>query len=124
MIVVVLIGVIGGSLTTLLVRQQRFHRAVSSVADSRSRMRDVATILPTDLRSISTVAGDVLAISLTSVQFRAFVGTAVLCDYGSALTIDIPPRVLNSGNVLSAWINPPVAGDRGRSEEHTLNSSH
>jgi prepilin-type N-terminal cleavage/methylation domain-containing protein len=111
MIVVVLIGVIGSALTTLLVRQQRFHRAVASVTDSRSRMRDVATILPTDLRSISTVSSDILAMDLTSLQFRAFVGASALCDYGSTTTIDIPPRTLVSGQVLTAWINPPAAND-------------
>lgn len=111
MIVVVLIGIIGGSLTMLLVRQQRFHRAVASVTDARSRMRDVATILPTDLRSISTVGKDILAMSLTSMQFRAFVGTSVLCEFAGAQLIDIPPKVLASGNILSAWINPPAAND-------------
>jgi prepilin-type N-terminal cleavage/methylation domain-containing protein len=111
MIVVVLIGVIGGALTSLLVRQQRFHRAIASVTDARARMRDVATILPTDLRSISTVDGDILALSLTSMQFRAFVGTSVVCDFAGTQVIDIPPKQLASGNVLTAWINPPAVDD-------------
>jgi len=111
MIVVVLLGIIGTALTLLLMRQQRFHRAVVSVTDSRARMRDIATILPTDLRSISTVADDILAFSSTSIQFRAFIGTSVLCNYASATVIEIPPKALASGNVLTAWINPPVPGD-------------
>ena len=113
MIVVVLVGIIGTMLTTLLVRQQSFHRSVASIADARARMRDIATILPTDMRSISTVDGDIVDLSNTALQFRAFVGASVMCGVvaGSPTIIEIPPKNLSSGNVLTAWINPPVAGD-------------
>jgi prepilin-type N-terminal cleavage/methylation domain-containing protein len=111
MIVVVLVGVIGTALTLLLMRQQRFHRAVVSITDSRARMRDVSTILPTDLRSISTSSDDILDISTNSIQFRAFMGTSIVCNYASATVIEIPPKNLTGGIVLTAWINPPAPGD-------------
>lgn len=111
MVVVTLIAVIGTMLTTLLMRQQRFHRAVSSVTDARARMRDIATILPTDIRSISSAGSDILALSVNSMQFRAFIGSAILCRYGAAQIIELPPQNLASGNVLTAWITPPVPGD-------------
>lgn len=111
MITITLLGIIGGLLTTVLMRQQRFHRAVASIADSRARMRDVATILPTDLRSISTAGSDILAIDVNSIQFRAFVGAAVLCRYAAATIIELPPRVLASGSVLTSWISPPGPND-------------
>jgi prepilin-type N-terminal cleavage/methylation domain-containing protein len=116
MIVVSLLGIIGTMLTTLLVRQQRFHRAVAGVTDARARMRDIATILPTDLRSVSTAADDILAISDTSMQFRAFIGTAVLCRFGTAngtapAIVELPPKILDNGNVLTSWINPPAPDD-------------
>ena len=111
MIAVTLLGIIGSILTTVLVRQQRFHRAVGQVTDARARMRDIATILPTDLRSISTAGGDILAISDTSIQFRAFVGSAVVCNYASTTIIELPPQELASGNVLASWINPPQPND-------------
>lgn len=111
MIVVVLVGIIGTALTLVLMRQQRFHRSVVSITDARARMRDVATILPTDLRSISTSSDDILAISETSIQFRAFTGTSIVCNYPSATVVELPPRKLASGTVLTAWINPPAPGD-------------
>jgi len=43
-------------------------------------------------------------------QFRAFVGTSVLCDFAGALLIDIP-RSRSRRYVLTAWINPPAAND-------------
>lgn len=113
LIVMSLLGLIGTMITMILVRQQRFYRVVTSITDARARMRDVATILPTDLRGTSTIGGDVLALSDSALQFRAFVGTAVLCRYvpGSPTVVELPPRVLASGNVLTAWINPPAPQD-------------
>lgn len=126
MIVAVLMGLIGSMLTVVLVRQQRFHRAVAGLTDARARMRDIETIVPTDLRSISTVAGDLMAFGTNSVQFRAFVGASVLCAYvaGQPTKIELPPKtmvvpsgadadgVINPvGTVLTAWINPPAPGD-------------
>jgi prepilin-type N-terminal cleavage/methylation domain-containing protein len=116
MIAVTLLGIIGSILTAVLVRQQRFHRAVTQVTDARARMRDIATILPTDLRSISTAGRDILGISDTSIQFRAFVGASIVCKYatGSGVTpaiIELPPTELASGNVLASWINPPQPND-------------
>src|SRR2546428_41937 len=126
MIVVALLGLIGSMLTTVLVRQQRFHRAVASVTDARARMRDIATILPTDLRGISTAGGDILDMSLTSLQFRAFVGTSIVCNFATAAgvtpaIIELPPQILTptapsnssttAATVLTAWINPPEVGD-------------
>jgi hypothetical protein len=74
-------------------------------------MRDIATIRPTDIRSISSAGADILAIDVNSMQFRAFVGSAVLCRYAAAQVIEVPPQVLASGNVLTAWINPPAPND-------------
>jgi len=111
MIVVTLLGIIGTALTSLLMKQQRFHAAVATMADARARMRDIATILPTDLRSISSAGQDILTYDLTSMQFRAFIGTSVLCKYATTTIIDLPPQNLVSKNVLTSWINPPVAND-------------
>ena len=110
-IAMTMFALIGGILISVLLRQQRFQRAVADVADTRGRMRDIATIIPTDLRGASSVGGDLLAIGLTALQFRAAVGTSVLCRYAAANVIELPPKVLASGNVLTSWINPPRPGD-------------
>lgn len=116
MITVTLLGIVGAVLTTVLVRQQRFHRAVSEVTDARARMRDIATILPTDMRSISTAGRDILGITDTSMQFRAFVGSSIVCNYATGTgvapaIIELPPQELANGNVLASWINPPAPND-------------
>jgi prepilin-type N-terminal cleavage/methylation domain-containing protein len=116
LVVMTLLSVIGTAITALLVRQQRFHTAVISVTESRARMRDISTILPTDMRGVSSVGNDFLEIGLTALQFRAFVGTTIFCNASArapstSAVVEIPPRQLTSGSVLSAWINDPQAGD-------------
>jgi prepilin-type N-terminal cleavage/methylation domain-containing protein len=116
MIAVTLLGIIGTLLTGILTRQQRFHHAVMNVTDARARMRDIATILPTDLRGISTAGKDILSVSDTSIQFRAFVGTSIVCKWATAdgtnpAILELPPTELASGNILASWINPPAPDD-------------
>ena len=110
-IAMTMFALVGGILISVLLRQQRFQRAVADVADTRGRMRDVATIIPTDLRGVSSIGGDLLSVGLNALQFRAAVGTSVLCRYAAANVIELPPKVLASGNVLTSWINPPQPGD-------------
>ena len=108
--VLTVLGIVGGLLTNVLIKQQRFNRALTETADSRSRMRDIATILPTDLRGASSIGRDILTIGLTSMQFRSSIGSSVLCRLAGAV-IELPPTTLASGQVLTAWINPPQPGD-------------
>ena len=102
---------LGGLLLSVMLRQQRYQRALADVADSRGRMRDIATIIPTDLRGTSSVGGDLLSIGLTALQFRAAIGSSALCRYSAPTVIELPPKVLASGNVITSWINPPAPGD-------------
>lgn len=110
-IALTMLAVVGGLLTNVLIKQQRFNRALTETADSRARMRDIATILPTDLRGASSIGQDLLAIGLTSMQFRSSIGSSVLCQIAGGAVIELPPATLASGQVLTAWINPPKPGD-------------
>lgn len=110
-IAITMLGIIGGLLVSGMLRQQRFQRALADVTDSRARMRDIATIIPTDLRGTSSIGGDLLSIGQTAMQFRAAIGSSVLCRYASGNVIELPPKTLASGNTLTSWINPPQSGD-------------
>jgi prepilin-type N-terminal cleavage/methylation domain-containing protein len=111
LIAITMLAVIGGVLTNVLIKQQRFNRALTETADSRSRMRDIATILPTDLRGASSIGQDILSIGLASMQFRSSIGSSILCRIAGGAVIELPPATLASGQVLTAWINPPKPGD-------------
>jgi hypothetical protein len=92
------------------------------MTDARARMRDIEAIMPTDLRGISSVAGDIYTMAPNELQFRAFSGASVLCSYvvGAATVIELPPNAMvvpdsarNAfGTVLTSWINAPVVGDQ------------
>ncbi len=110
-IALTVLAVVGGVLTNVLIKQQRFNRALTETADSRSRMRDIATILPTDLRGASSIGRDILSVDMNSMQFRSAIGSSVLCRFGGGAVIELPPATLASGQVLTAWINPPKPGD-------------
>jgi len=110
-IVMTMLAIVGGTLVSVLIKQQRFNRALTETADSRSRMRDIATILPTDLRGASSVGRDILTVGLTSMQFRSSIGSSVLCRIAGGAVIELPPNTMASGQVLTAWINPPKPGD-------------
>ena len=110
-IALTVLAVVGGVMTNVLIKHQRFNRALTETADSRSRMRDIATILPTDLRGASSIGRDLLSIDLNSMQFRSSIGSSVLCRIAGGAVIELPPATLASGQVLTAWINPPKPGD-------------
>jgi prepilin-type N-terminal cleavage/methylation domain-containing protein len=48
MIALVLLGMIGGTIASLIVRQQRYFRGAQDSLDSRAELRRVGALLPTD----------------------------------------------------------------------------
>lgn len=120
MIVIVLLGIIMGSLMNVILRQQRFYRGASTIIDTRSQLRQAADILPNDLRGISTATGvgapagsDIVRLRADSLIFRAMVGSSMLCTIMPGNVIRLPPAdSLANTNVLSAWPRGnPVVGD-------------
>ena len=114
MIVVVLLGLVMGTLMTVIVRQQRFYRNASQIMDSRSQIRQAVTILPVDLRGISTVGGDILALTDSAVEIRATYGSSVICDKFAGDSMSFAPTgalAANGGNVLTSFLTTPAIGD-------------
>jgi len=109
MIVVVLI-------VSLVARSRRSSFAAALSSRRRQRHRRASAherrchILRPICEAFRRSAKDILAMSLTSMQFRAFVGTSVLCDSRRPAHRH-SAEVARVGNVLTAWINPPAAND-------------
>ncbi len=111
-VILALSTIVMGGLTSVLVRQQRFYRGTADLIETRSQIRQAAGIIPSDLRGVSTVGGDILSISDTSMVFWATIGQAVACTaVGLADYIDIPPLTLANGNTLASFTTTPGAGD-------------
>jgi prepilin-type N-terminal cleavage/methylation domain-containing protein len=81
LLVVLVVG--GGALgliAAISVRQQRIFSDLADAGALASQLREAAAILPIDLRSVSAAAGDVREARDTSIELRATIASAVVCD--------------------------------------------
>ena len=112
MVVLAISSIVIGGLVSVLVRQQRFYRGTADLIETRSQIRQAAGIIPSDLRGVSTIGGDILAISDTSMIFWATIGQAVTCvGIPGSFTLSIPPLVLANNNTLASFTMTPGLGD-------------
>lgn len=113
LLVIVLIGIVGGAILRTVVRQQRYYNGVNEILATRSAVRDLANILPVDLRGISTPGGDITAITDSSIDFRIPTGSAVVCAINATRTQIVVPRTnLASRSGITAWLTAPVINDQ------------
>lgn len=109
MVTVVLFGLVMASLMGVLARQQRFYRGTNEVIDTRSQLRQAASVLPSDLRGLSTVGLDLKTVSDTMIEFMATYGTAVMCTNSLTSYIVTPDSL--SRHTLTSWLWKPTKGD-------------
>ena len=79
MIAIVLAGIVLGSIYSTLQNNQRFYRSESQVLDVQQGVRAVAQLLPSELREVDAVAGDILAMGTDSIRIRALRNTYFVC---------------------------------------------
>jgi prepilin-type N-terminal cleavage/methylation domain-containing protein len=112
MVVLVILGLVGAVIMRVVLRQQRFYAGAAEISSERADLRDLATALPTDLRGISSVGGDIYAMSDSSIDFRLPLGLSTVCVLGVGLTsVVIPPASLASRSGVTTWTTAPVLGD-------------
>ncbi len=112
MVVLVIMGLVGAVILRVVVRQQRFYASAAEITSTRADLRDLATALPTDLRGISSVGGDIYAMSDSSIDFRLPMGMSTACQVTAGLaTVTLPPASLASRSGVTSWTMAPVAGD-------------
>jgi hypothetical protein len=112
MLVTLTVGAIAlTAVGALGVRQQRFHRDVVAATERLETLDQATALVPVALRSISPTEGDIPSGGArdTSLEFRATIATAVVCDsgHGSLVLAPLhadPPR-------LSSILERPEAGD-------------
>lgn len=76
----VLMGIVGLAITRLLTTSQRITQAQSQQVQLQSNIRTGAAMVPEELREINTLtASDIIAMTDTSIQYRAMRGMGVLC---------------------------------------------
>src|SRR2546425_11911074 len=109
-IAMVLMSLVGGAIVSLLLRQQRFYNSTNDLIQTRQQIRQAAAMLPSDLRGISSISGDIYFMTDSALEFRSVFGSSVVCaNIGGQLST--VPRVLARGSNMTTWIRPPVVGD-------------
>jgi prepilin-type N-terminal cleavage/methylation domain-containing protein len=115
LVTLIIMGVVLGSVMTLLVRQQRFYRSTNDMMDARTQVRQAIDMLPADLRGLSSSdtrnGTDMYAASDKAIDFRTITGSSVLCRILNTTTVILPPLNLASGTALSTWTGSLQVGD-------------
>ena len=111
LLVLVLLGIVGGSLMKLVANQQRFYKGTYDLIELRSQLRQAEAVVSSDLRGLSSPGGDVIAMTDSSMDFWYTMGSSISCTTPAGSTIIIPPTTTANGNTLTNWLSAPLAGD-------------
>jgi len=111
LIVLVLLTIVGGSLMSMVSKQQRFYQGTYDLIELRSQLRQAEAVVSSDLRSMSTPGGDIVSMTDSSMDFRYTIGSSITCTTPAGSTVIIPPTTTANGNTLTNWLSKPAAGD-------------
>ncbi|MGH7713603.1 MAG: PilW family protein [Gemmatimonadaceae bacterium] len=110
MVVMMILGIIGVALTRVMFKQQQAYRDTSKEADMQREIRLTSSLLPAELRSMSSSGADVIEMAEDRVAFLATIGSGIVCAKNGNTHIVLPP--LNTAAVtMTNWYSQPVAGD-------------
>lgn len=121
LITLVVLGIVGGTLITAIIRQQRVNARTVAMVDVRSQGRLTVGTLLSELRGVSPVSGDIIDMTSTSLRFRGTIGASVICWIDAGRTrFRVPPMVPlgvgapEGGQVLTGFLDVnslPAIGD-------------
>jgi prepilin-type N-terminal cleavage/methylation domain-containing protein len=89
-VAMVVAGVILSVVGAISVHQQRLLAEVADAVAVSGRLREISSILPIDLRAAAAAAGDVREATDTSIELRATIASAVVCDTSSNVLLLAP----------------------------------
>jgi len=110
LISVALLAVVGTVVVNITLGQERLYQRLQAQTAARHELRSALALVPVDLRGIAPAAGDLEDFAEQFVEFRAPIGTGIICAHSAAPALDLPPTHQRR-NVLTTWSTPPRAGD-------------
>ena len=114
MVALVLLGIIAGGIMSVVMRQQRFYQSATEVIDTRAQIRQAASVVPVDVRGISSVDGDIVEMTDSALEVRGNIGSAVLCSRaaaGGGAVITVTPTDVADGRSFTAFLARPKVND-------------
>lgn len=110
MVALVLLGIVATGIMTVVMRQQQFYRSATDVIDTRQQIRQAAAVVPVDVRGVSSVGGDILAMSDSALDVRGNIGSGIVCSH-TANSITIPPLNLAKSRYFTTFLTRPKLHD-------------
>lgn len=110
LVTMTLLGIVGTVVTRLMLGQQRFYHRQVEQSSVRRELRTTMSLLPSDLRALSSSGGDLTDFSASSITFRNMLGASVVCAKPNNTTMDLPPLNM-ARNTLTSWYTQPQIGD-------------
>jgi len=100
-----------GLVAAISFREQQTFNDLAAVASSDAQLRDAGSLLPVDLRPLAPATGDVRAGEArdTSLELRATIASAVVCDTTTTALILAPSG--QGGTAYGSVAEPIEAGD-------------
>jgi prepilin-type N-terminal cleavage/methylation domain-containing protein len=107
-VVLAIVGVLGGSVGILLIRQQRFYRGTSELIVTRQSVRDAIEVLATDIRGMS-VADTARLLADSALEFFSTLGSSIVCQSLGPSDVGLPPATPDAP--LTSFASQPDTGD-------------
>jgi prepilin-type N-terminal cleavage/methylation domain-containing protein len=108
-VVLVILGLLGGVIGSVLANQQQFYRGADELIEARQGVRDALEVLSTDIRG--TVAADTVRLLADSaVELFASIGGSVVCG-GGATNVGLPGVLPATHSRLTTLLIQPDTGD-------------
>ncbi|MFL5615764.1 MAG: PilW family protein [Gemmatimonadaceae bacterium] len=112
LISLVMVGLVGGLIIGFLLKQERFYAGANEMILTRTQVRQASVMMPNDLRAISPAAGDIYAMTDTSIDFRSTFGSGYICTSDRTNSkISVPAVTLAKNNQLTNWSAQPQVND-------------
>ncbi|HVE33467.1 MAG TPA: prepilin-type N-terminal cleavage/methylation domain-containing protein [Gemmatimonadaceae bacterium] len=96
-------------IASIALRQQRLFAELADDAATTGRLREAIAMLPIDLRAVSPASGDIREARDTSLEIRATIASAIVCDTGGH-TLTLGPA-LSGTDTFAAFLATVAAGD-------------
>lgn len=110
MVAIVMLTLVVGGLLGVVMGQQRFYDSASEVMEVRDNLRRIGVLLPSEMRALAPLEGDIYEMTDSMLDFRVPIGTAIVCMVSSSW-FTIPPLALSTDAGLTSWNTPPIQGD-------------
>lgn len=108
-VVLVILGLLGGVIGSVLANQQQFYRGADELVEARQGVRDALEVLSTDIRG--TVATDTVRLLADSaVELFASIGGSVACGGGGTI-VGLPGALPATPYRLTTLLTQPDTGD-------------